>query len=1127
LGIPFFKSIRTHLLLLVLLSVLPALGIVIYTGINWLRSDVKAAHNDALRVLQSLANDHQRNAESTRQLLTTLAKLPDVQNRNAAACNRLFRAIHKENPMYTTILASDAQGMIFANALPFTPYSVKQRKYFQDSIRTKDFSAGEYMIGIASGLRLFPFAYPVLDSRGRVQAVVMTGIALDRYGQMFAKTKLPEGSVLAIFDHKNVRLYRSDESKQYTWETDSPEMIARMSAKPDEGLFTSAGVDGVKRLYAYKRFYLEGSTSPYLFMRVGIPEERALAHAKNTMFITVTLLCAAFILAVTVAWFLGKMIIVQRLDRLADTSLRLGHGDLTARTGLEHSEDELGQVTKAFDDMAGELEHKESERKSAEDALRESEEKYRGIFENAVEGIYRSRPDGRYIDLNPAFARIFGYDSPQELMTAITDIGRQLYVDPKKRDECTRAVSEQGEAVFEVEVYRKDGSTAWVSNSVRAVRDAEGNVTHFEGVVEDITERKRMEEELRKSEEKYRSLATTADSMYLVDREYRYLSMNEGHLSRFNLPLDKIIGRPYSEFHSQESTKKFVETVDRVFESGRPIQIEHRSDRDGRYFLRTFSPVRGADGKETMAVTVVSKDITVRKQTEEALRESEEKYRTMADSLPQIIFETDLQGRFTFVNRAASATTGYTQEEFLTELTTAELIAPEDRKRARSNMQMILAGEESAGNEYTCLRKDGSRYPVSIHSSIIIHDNQIVGLRGFVVDITQRKQMEGRLRRAEKMEALGTLAGGVAHDLNNVLGVLVGYSELLLMEIPEEHPWRKHVSQVMRSSQRATAMIQDLLTMARRGVLVSEVVNLNEVITNYLESPEFEKLKSYHPAVVFKTELGKDLLNVKGSPVHLGKTLTNLVSNASEAISDEGTVTIRTEARYLDKPIRGYDEVKEGDYVVLTVSDNGMGISVKDIEKIFEPFYTKKVMGRSGTGLGLAVVWGSVKDHNGYIDVKSEAGKGSTFTIYLPATREELTRDEQTAAPTQYMGKGESILVVDDVTAQREVATSILTKLSYKVDAVSGGEAAVEYLRTRKADLVVLDMIMDPGIDGLDTYKRILEINPKQKAIIVSGFSETDRIRQAQALGAGEYVKKPYLLEKLGLAVRRELVRQV
>src|SRR5271157_2750635 len=213
----------------------------------------------------------------------------------------------------------------------------------------------------------------------------------------------------------------------------------------------------------------------------------------------------------------------------------------------------------------------------------------------------------------------------------------------------------------------------------------------------------------------------------------------------------------------------------------------------------------------------------------------------------------------------------------------------------------------------------------------------------------------------------------------------------------------------------------------------------------------------------------------------------NLVSNAAEAMPKGGTLTISTFNQYLDKPIQGYDAVREGDYVVLSVSDTGEGIPAADLERIFEPFYTKKVMGRSGTGLGLAVVWGTVKDHNGYIDVKSEAGKGSTFTIYLPATKEELTRDEEKTAPAQYMGRGESILVVDDVIAQREVATSVLTKLGYTVTAVSSGEEAVDYLRTHKADLVVLDMIMDPGIDGLDTYKRIREINPKQRAIIVSG----------------------------------------
>jgi len=390
----------------------------------------------------------------------------------------------------------------------------------------------------------------------------------------------------------------------------------------------------------------------------------------------------------------------------------------------------------------------------------------------------------------------------------------------------------------------------------------------------------------------------------------------------------------------------------------------------------------------------------------------------------------------------------------------------------------------------------------------------------------ERNEMETLLRRAEKMEALGLLAGGVAHDLNNVLGVLVGYSELLLLEFPEESPYREHLSNIHQSGHSAAAIIQDLLTLGRRGVAISEVVGLNEIIAADVQTPEFKRLRLNHPEVTFRTELDPGLLNMKGSPVHLGKTVMNLIINALEAISGPGAVLIRTENRYLDKPARGYDEVVEGDYVVLEVSDNGKGISPDDLEKIFEPFYTRKVMGRSGTGLGLTVVWGTVKDHHGYIDVQSTEGKGSTFTIFFPVIREERNTHPEPLSPVDYMGRGEFLLVVDDVAAQRKLATEMLRRLGYQVESVSSGEEAVFFVKTKKADLLVLDMIMDPGMDGLDTYRKIIEIHPGQKAIIASGFSETDRVNKAQELGAGPYVRKPYTLEKIGWAVRSELDRR-
>jgi signal transduction histidine kinase len=390
----------------------------------------------------------------------------------------------------------------------------------------------------------------------------------------------------------------------------------------------------------------------------------------------------------------------------------------------------------------------------------------------------------------------------------------------------------------------------------------------------------------------------------------------------------------------------------------------------------------------------------------------------------------------------------------------------------------------------------------------------------------ENRNLEERLQRAEKMEALGTLAGGVAHDLNNVLGIVVGYAEMLLDEIDESSPLRDDVMKIMEGGHRSAAIVQDLLTLARRGVQTMKVFNLNSTITECQGTPEFEKILSFNPKVLIRTDLEADLLNIMGSPVHLAKTIINLVANAVEAMPSGGELTIATSNRSLDRPIHGYDAVNEGDYVVLSVTDTGKGISNSDIGHIFEPFYTKKVMGRSGTGLGLAVVWGTVKDHNGYIDVQSEVGKGTTFTLYFPVSREELTKADTTIPLSDYIGNDEMILVIDDIKEQRELAAKMLGKLNYKVKTVSSGEQAVKHLRNEKADLLILDMIMDPGMDGLDTYKAILEIHPGQKAIIVSGFSETDRVAEARCLGVGNYLRKPYFQEKLGLAVRKELDRK-
>lgn len=741
--------------------------------------------------------------------------------------------------------------------------------------------------------------------------------------------------------------------------------------------------------------------------------------------------------------------------------------------------------------------------------------------------------------------------------------------------------------------------------------------------------------------------------LFFIDLSGKIMTANKTGAERLGKTVQEIIGTALRDYFPPDvSDNRRLKGFEAV-RSGKPVTFDDRVK--GRWYHNTIFPISDKLGKVT-SLAIFGSDVTDYRLAEENLRESEKKYRELADSLPQVIFETDVKGTLTFTNRLAFSIFGYSQRDFERGLNALEMLIPEDRDRAAENIRRVLGGETLGGVEYTALRKDGSTFPVIIHSTGIEGEKGVTGLRGVMIDITdlkqaqeemkaseerfkslfeyapdayylndfegnlldgnkaageligykkeelignsflklnllsrsemkkaasilaknamgqatgpdeiilkprdgseviveirafpikikgedlvlgiarditerrkaeeEKKRLVARLQRAQKMEAVGTLAGGVAHDLNNILSGIVSYPDLLLLQLEEDSPLRSPIRTIRESGQKAAAIVQDLLTLARRGVDTTEVVNLNDIISDYLGSPEHIKLKSFHPDVEVEAHLGSGLLNILGSPLHLSKTVMNLISNAAEAMPVGGKILISTESRYIDKYISGYDEISEGDYAVLTVSDEGTGISPEDKEKIFEPFYTKKKMGRSGTGLGMAVVWGTVKDHKGHLDIESSKGKGTTFTLYFPATRKGRTRDQSLLSVDEYKGKGEKILVVDDVENQREIASMILSQLGYSPIAVSSGEEAVEYLRNNSVDLLILDMIMDPGMDGLDTYRKILEIHPGQKAIIASGFSETERVKETQRLCAGEYVKKPYTLEKIGIAVRNEL----
>jgi PAS domain S-box-containing protein len=377
------------------------------------------------------------------------------------------------------------------------------------------------------------------------------------------------------------------------------------------------------------------------------------------------------------------------------------------------------------------------------------------------------------------------------------------------------------------------------------------------------------------------------------------------------------------------------------------------------------------------------------------LRDSEKKYRELVENANSIILRRDPSGKITFFNEYAQRFFRLSEDEILGK-TMIGTIVPEKDSRGNDQTQALLEiganPRKYPTHEYENMRKGGERVWVSwTNKALRDPQGKIVEILCIGNDVTalreaerEKKALEARLQRAEKMEAIGSLAGGVAHDLNNILPSLISFPDVILMDLPEDSPLRKPVQSIKRSGERAAAIAQDLLTLARRAVPVKQPADLNGVIREYLESPEASKLQTDYPKVKISKDLDPGLRPILGSPVHLSKTLMNLVLNAVEAIAEEGNVVISTRVAQLQEGIKGYEMIEPGEYAVLSVKDTGVGISARDVEKIFEPFYTKKAMGRSGSGLGMAIVWGTVKDHRGYVDVKSEEGKGTTFDLYFP-----------------------------------------------------------------------------------------------------------------------------------------------
>jgi PAS domain S-box-containing protein len=764
-----------------------------------------------------------------------------------------------------------------------------------------------------------------------------------------------------------------------------------------------------------------------------------------------------------------------------------------------------------------------TERKQAEEALRVSEEKYRTILENMEEGYFELDLAGNFTFGNEAVVRFLGYSR-----TELYDLSWKKVM----LQERWLGIVGQFQEVFKTgrpgiitdyPVKTWSGEIRTVETSISLMRDKTGQPMGYRGLSRDVTERVKAREALQASEEKYRTiLESIGEGYFEVDLAGSLTFFNDTFCKIIGYDRDELPGMNYQRLCTPDGAAVILQRTSEVYRTGLPSRVMDYSivtkSGETRILQGSAALLKDQSGGP-VGFRGLAWDVTEVRQAEDALRESQERYRIVLDSNPDpmVIYDRDLQ--VVYFNPVFSEVFGWSLEECSGR--PMEGFVPADAwAETEAMIRMVAEGERFTGLETRRTAKDGTVIPVSV-SGASYRDKQ-GRIQGIVVnlrDVRQRKNLELQLQQAQKMEAVGTLASGIAHDFNNLLQVISGYVQLVMNKGGLKASHLKYLKETDLTVARASEVVQRLLTFSRKVATELKAVNLGREIRHTVRLLE----RTIPKMIRIETRLDQELSPVSGDASQIQQIVINLATNAKDAMPEGGALTIETANVTLDEDYcRTHLEARLGDHVRLRVSDTGVGMDPKTIEHIFEPFFTTKAVGE-GTGLGLSTVYGIVKSHGGHIDCTSSPGLGTTFDIFFPAlASEEAVPPGGEAALEEVHGGSETILLVDDEESIREIARDTLEVHGYSILEADSGEHALEIIHGAGGviDLVVLDLGM-PGMGGTNCLKELRRLAPDLKVVIATGYSTTGRVQDALSLGAQGLLNKPYRLVELLKTVRQ------